>query len=143
MESINLTATAGSIAAIASNSRATTATASAATSIDFAQTGNANLTIASFTTTDGDIFVSADRNLTANSVVAGGDGNITLTSRDAAISIDVVTALGNKVTLNAAGNILGSDLGDLVSAADLDVTSKGTVSLNTSVDTLTSNVTRT
>ena len=99
--------------------------------IDFDQTGDVDLIVQKSTTTDGDIAidntgaVSTDvLQVTTSGITAGGDGSVTLTTNTAGdIDIDAtVTALGDRVTLDAANGItlVNSAIDATGGTADLD-----------------------
>jgi hypothetical protein len=124
---VNVTATAGNISdsnGAATNVTGEDLTATSATGIDLdtnvttitgnvTGTGAVNInelnavTLTSVTTNDGAITVTAGGTMRAINVVAGGTGrDISLTTTAGGnIIVDFVSALGDRVTLNSAGNV--------------------------------------
>ena len=82
------------------------------------------LRIQSATTSDGDITVQAAGALSAESVTAGGTGDVSLTTTADNLTVDNVAAVDDDITLNSAAQVLeeGSDATADLTAQNIDVT---------------------
>jgi hypothetical protein len=98
--------------------------------IQMAHTGGGALTVNSAQTNDGAIAITAaGGDLAADNVVAGGDHDVTLTTTTSGdITVGAVTAAGNTVNVNAAGDIIDDAVESAVLTGDtVNLTAGGKV----------------
>ncbi|MDQ7825826.1 MAG: hypothetical protein RDV48_23695, partial [Candidatus Eremiobacteraeota bacterium] len=111
---------------------ATTATLTAGTTIGETNALETSVGTLNAATTDGSIWINEANNVTLNNVVAGGNGDITISTVAAGngtITVGTVTASGNTVSLTAGGtgSIVDDGTAAAITANDVQLSAGGAI----------------